>query len=181
MLSWNSDLIMWMLQLKLRLFRPCNIFFQSSILQFLLGCVNYSLSVLLFSDRSSTWCGVLPQESICFNIQPAVKDRMPYTLTLISSYLSNCFLSIISNQSYQYTPTSNMNKIFLSQLWLTNFFSFTVHSLWIRDGCVWKSQQINSFWNTQMCLSGISNSCSNCIKFPFFLTETLRLNFTKLS
>ncbi len=46
----------------------------------------------------------------------AFRDDILHTLVVTSGYLSNCCLSIISNQSAQSPLTSDINKAFLLQL-----------------------------------------------------------------
>ncbi len=53
------------------------------------------------------------------------RDDILHTLVVMSGYLSNCCLSVISNQSARSPPTSDINKAFSSsQLLLTGYFLF---------------------------------------------------------
>ncbi len=101
-------------------------FFQSSIVQFWWICVNCILRVLFLSDRSSTRCGLLLLEPICFRVRCCVfRDGILQILVVTSCYLSYCLLSIISNQSVHSPLTSDINKAFSStQLPLTGYFLF---------------------------------------------------------
>ncbi len=51
-------------------------FLQSSIVQFWWVCVNCILRVLFLSDRSSTRCGLLLLEPICFRVRRVVCSEM---------------------------------------------------------------------------------------------------------
>ncbi len=139
-------------------------FFQSSIVQFWWACVNCSLRFLFLADRSGTRCGLLLLEPICFRVRRVVRSEMVFCIPWLwwvviwVTQLYRC-LSMISNQSAHSPLTSDINKAFLStQLPLTgNFLFYGPFSVNPRDGCVWKSQQISRFWNTQISPSGTNN------------------------
>ncbi len=136
-------------------------FFQSSIVQFWWACVNCSLRFLFLADRSGTRCGLLLLLPICFRVWRVVRSEMVFCIPwlITSGYLSHCCLSIISNQSAHSALTSDINKTFsYTQLPLTGYFLFFgPFSVNPRDGCVWKSQYISSYWNTQTSPSGTNN------------------------
>ncbi len=75
----------------------------------------------------------------------AFRDGILHTLVVTSGYLSNCCLSIISNQSAHSPLTSDINKAFSStQLLLTGYFLFFgPFSVNPRDGCAWQSLKKN--------------------------------------
>ncbi len=161
-------------------------FFQSSIVQFWWSCVNCILRVLFLSDRSGTRCGLLLLEPICFegSMCCVFRDGILHILVVTSGYLSYCCLSIISNQSAHSPLTSDINKACSStQLPLTGYFLFFgPFSVNTRDGCVWKSQQISSFWNTRTSPSALTTiPRSESLKSPFFPVLMLGLNFSKSS
>ncbi len=144
-----------------------------------------------------TWCIILLEQSSEDGTQSsaavahllqgskccAFRDCFQHTLLVTRGYLSYCCLSIFSIQSVHSPLISDINKAFSTKLPLTGYFLFFgPFSVNPRDGCVWKSQKISSFWNTQ---TGPSAPTiiprSESLKSPFFPILMLGLNFSKSS
>ena len=87
------------------------------------------------------------------------RDALLHTTVVMCGYLNYCHLPVSFDQSGPSPLTSLINKHFCPpELLLTGCFlffaSFSANS---RDCCVWKSQEISSFWDTQTTLSGTNN------------------------
>lgn len=119
--------------------------FWSSIIYFWWARVNCRFWFLLLADSSGTWCGLCSSPSIsrfdrlrvqrCSSVNPGC-NKWLFELLLLS-YQLRSFSLFSSDISKAFSPR---------ELLLAGYFQFLDSQ---RDGCVGKSQQINSFWNTQ--------------------------------
>lgn len=125
-------------------------FFWSSIIYFWWVHVNCSFWFLFLADSSSTWCGLCSSPSTSMFDRSCVQrcssvnlgcNKLLFEL-LLPSYQLRSFSLFSSDISKAFSPR---------ELPLAGYFQFLdSHS----DGYVGKSQQINSFWNTQTSPTG---------------------------
>ncbi len=86
-------------------------FFKSSIVQFWWACANCSLRFLFLADRSGNlvWTSAAVAHLLQGLTCCAFRDGILHTLVVTNGYLSNCYLSVISNQSVHSPRTLTRN------------------------------------------------------------------------
>lgn len=136
----RSDPTNWVLQQKLRLIRASNV--SPSLIQFWWGCVNRSFSFLFLADWQ--WQHVLSSAVACLLQGLIDLFRIPWFLK--SCYWLDAHWSF-SSGPWQRRITSIWH--FHTEKWCSLIFSF------FRT----KSQQISSFWNSQIILCGTKQPC----------------------